>query len=54
MGLTTVRKIVEEAGGIVCVETDPGKGTRMVVRLPEIAAPKWESHGMKGRDLAGM
>jgi signal transduction histidine kinase len=36
MGLATVRKIVEDAGGIVCVETSPGKGTRMTVRLPEI------------------
>jgi signal transduction histidine kinase len=37
MGLTTVRRIVEEAGGIVCVETAMGKGTRMTVRLPEIS-----------------
>lgn len=36
MGLTTVRKIVEDAGGIVCMETAPSKGTRMTVRLPEI------------------
>ena len=36
MGLATVRRIVEDAGGIVCLDTAPGKGTRMMVRLPEI------------------
>ncbi len=36
MGLATVRKIVEDAGGIICVETTPGKGTKMTVRLPEV------------------
>ena len=38
MGLTTVRKIAEDAGGIVLVETTPGEGTQVTVRLPEIAA----------------
>jgi two-component system, cell cycle sensor histidine kinase and response regulator CckA len=38
MGLTTVRKIVDDAGGIVSVETSPGDGTRVAVRLPEMAA----------------
>ena len=38
MGLATVRRIAEDAGGIVCLETAPGKGTRMTVRLPEIEA----------------
>jgi len=36
MGLATVRKIVDDAGGMICVETELGKGTRMIVRLPEI------------------
>jgi len=35
-GLATVRSIVEAAGGIVCAETSPGQGTRMIVRLPEV------------------
>ncbi len=42
MGLATVRKIVDEAGGMVCVETELGTGTRMIVRLPQVevdAAP---------------
>jgi signal transduction histidine kinase len=38
MGLTTVRKIVDDAGGIVSVETARGKGTLISVRLPEIPA----------------
>ena len=38
MGLTTVRKIVEDAGGIVTVVTAPGQGTQITVRLPEIEA----------------
>ena len=36
MGLATVRKIVDDAGGMICVETELGKGTRMIVRLPEV------------------
>jgi two-component system cell cycle sensor histidine kinase/response regulator CckA len=36
MGLATVRRIVEDAGGIVSVDTGIGKGTRMTVRLPEV------------------
>ncbi len=38
MGLTTVRKIVEDAGGIVTVVIAPGQGTQITVRLPEIDA----------------
>jgi signal transduction histidine kinase len=38
MGLTTVRKIVEDAGGIITVGTAPGQGTQITVRLPEIQA----------------
>jgi signal transduction histidine kinase len=40
MGLTTVRKIVDDAGGIVSVESARGKGTLITVRLPEIPADK--------------
>ncbi len=35
MGLATVRRIVEDAGGIIGVDTGPGKG-RMTVRLAEV------------------
>jgi two-component system, cell cycle sensor histidine kinase and response regulator CckA len=36
MGLATVKRIVDEAGGTIRVDTTPGKGTRMTVRLPQI------------------
>ena len=36
MGLATVKRIVEKAGGTICVGTIPGRGTRMKVRLPQI------------------
>jgi signal transduction histidine kinase len=35
-GLATVRSIVETAGGAICAETSPGRGTSMIVRLPEV------------------
>lgn len=38
LGLTTVRKIVEDAGGIISLETAVGKGTQITVRLPEVHA----------------
>ena len=40
MGLATVKRIVDEAGGTVAVETIPGHGTRMIVRLPQIENPE--------------
>ena len=36
MGLATVKRIVEDAGGSIRVDTTPGKGTRMTLRLPQI------------------
>jgi signal transduction histidine kinase len=36
LGLVTVKRIVQEAGGVILVDTTPGKGTRMTVRLPQI------------------
>jgi signal transduction histidine kinase len=38
MGLATLRKIVEDAGGSISVESSPGEGTRMMVRLPEVSS----------------
>jgi signal transduction histidine kinase len=51
MGLTTVRKIVEDAGGVVSVETAPGKGTQVTVRLPEIPARATASEAKHPPDL---
>jgi signal transduction histidine kinase len=44
-GLATVRSIAEAAGGIICVETFPGQGTRMIVRLPEVLRNTQNSQG---------
>ena len=35
MGLAICRRIVEENGGSVSVETNPGRGSRFTVKLPE-------------------
>ena len=43
MGLVTVKRNVEEAGGIICVDTTPGKGTRITVRLPRSNSPRSNS-----------
>jgi two-component system, cell cycle sensor histidine kinase and response regulator CckA len=34
LGLATVSSIVQECGGTVVVQSEPGKGTRVIVRLP--------------------
>jgi two-component system, cell cycle sensor histidine kinase and response regulator CckA len=44
MGLATVRKIVEDAAGTMCVETAPGRGTRITIRLPEVQR---DMHGLQ-------
>lgn len=37
LGLTTVQDIVKRAGGVVEIESEPGKGTRVTIRMPRIA-----------------
>jgi signal transduction histidine kinase len=37
IGLATVRNIVEAAGGTICAETPPCRGTRIIVHLPEVS-----------------
>ncbi len=38
LGLPTVKQIVEQHGGTIAIESKPGKGTRVIVRLPAVAA----------------
>jgi two-component system sensor histidine kinase PilS (NtrC family) len=38
IGMTVVRRIVEEYGGHIKVETQQGKGTRVMIELPEMKA----------------
>lgn len=47
LGLATVRRIVEEAGGIICVDTTQGKGTRMTVRLPQVYDKSGENQAIR-------
>lgn len=39
LGLTTVRILVEDAGGRVDLDTCPGAGTTVVIRLPALPTP---------------
>ena len=39
-GLSTVKGIVVGAGGTIGLDTKPGQGTRVTVRLPQIGSPK--------------
>jgi signal transduction histidine kinase len=34
LGLPTVRRVVEELGGSLTMESEPGKGTQFTLRLP--------------------
>jgi signal transduction histidine kinase len=33
-GLMTTKKIIEEHQGTICFQTDPGKGSEFIIRLP--------------------
>jgi len=39
LGLVVVRQIVEEHGGSIAVESEPGRGSRFVLRFPAAARP---------------
>jgi len=53
-GLATVRSFVEAARGAICTETSPGKGTRMIVRLPLLPRDTRENQaaGPNGRSTS--
>jgi signal transduction histidine kinase len=39
LGLTMVQSLVKQAGGEVEIESDPGKGTRVTIRIPRVDVP---------------
>jgi CheY-like chemotaxis protein len=45
LGLSTVQRIVEEAGGSIDVESAPGRGTTVTVFFPRVAMPPVKAVG---------
>ncbi|MCZ7595482.1 MAG: ATP-binding protein [Hyphomicrobium sp.] len=45
-GLTIVKSLVELHGGTVSLESEPGRGTRVTVRLPVQGRPDKAAHGL--------
>src|SRR5207247_3479626 len=45
LGLAVSRKILREHGGDILVQSQPGKGTRMILRLPLISPLSLDSAG---------
>jgi two-component system, cell cycle sensor histidine kinase and response regulator CckA len=48
LGLATVQNIVAQYGGAIEVESELGKGTRVVVRLPRFEAPATRTNEVQG------
>ena len=48
LGLATVKTIVNNSGGAVVVESAPGNGTRVQIRLPAIPRPQAAQHTETG------
>jgi signal transduction histidine kinase len=39
LGLTMVQSLVKQAGGEIEIESEPGKGTRVIIRIPRADVP---------------
>jgi two-component system cell cycle sensor histidine kinase/response regulator CckA len=50
LGLVTVQSIVEQAGGTIAVESAPGRGTQVRVRLPQVHQEAAQKSNGKKRD----
>jgi two-component system, cell cycle sensor histidine kinase and response regulator CckA len=48
LGLATVYRVVKRAGGTIEIESEPGKGTRIIIRLPA-AESNQQTHKPEGR-----
>ncbi len=57
LGLTQVRRFAEQFGVEVCIESEPGKGTRVALMLPrahpDISAARFWIQGETTPQLAG-
>jgi CheY-like chemotaxis protein len=53
LGLSTVHASVEQAGGTIWVETEPGRGTTFRILIPEAVGAPEKAHGARARRAPG-
>jgi signal transduction histidine kinase len=50
LGLTTVHNIVSRNGGLIHVDSEPGRGTRMMILLPRVSESAADVRETPSRD----